>query len=724
MDPLLSRLSSDIFRKLVQEQRPEWALGQERVGGFQSVNSPEVAEGRFAAPTPEEAELNAVKTALEEQVQPARRLWDALPGWLEKWGLQHRKDTLEEQKLPAAQRNQGGTGFDVLDLYGGEKLMPLLLGVMMGAKGAKGLGGLTQVKYILGKEALEKGEAPQSVWRKYGVAKTKEGDYMFEPPLQVGESDALRQFQQAYPEETLRVLQGQGTREGYFWQPGNEIFAQGRTDVPITDFQSRRRVLEHELQHKIDSAEGRSSGTNLQDPLYYSNAAEVRARNAETRLDPAERVWEPSMTEDTSRLEQIIQKHPGAMAEAVKEKGGMWHPEAVERLAAPLQKSLSGYERYAVQENLDIGEALKPGLENIHNWSGRAIRNYLNKHAGTATDPLKDVEVPFGEGVKRWEELMDWSIGKANKEGLEKGQFWSPFPGSEKMKPGEEVYHVSNFTGGAGHGSYTAIQSYLSHVGDYLRQNVKPEKLQQYDLVRAVKETAANDARIAKEMEKAAAASMKDMPVYKDYGDGYKWVELKKPEKLSEEQTKGVQSSFKVRESGHGVDSDAAYVAVDAKGKPIENSYTGRQVTGRTPEEAHLAGQLAQEGNQMGHCVGGYCEGVASGESRIFSLRDAKGRSHVTVEVAPNEKFPVVGSGGDPNLPPNILQIKGKQNRAPSAEYLPYVQDFVRSGKWGEVGDLGNTGLRAAKRKGSDKIEYLTPEEASGPDIEFFEGRY
>jgi hypothetical protein len=43
----------------------------------------------------------------------------------------------------------------------------------------------------------------------------------------------------------------------------------------------------------------------------------------------------------------------------------------------------------------------------------------------------------------------------------------------------------------------------------------------------------------------------------------------------------------------------------------------------------------------------------------------------------------------------NINQIKGKGNRAPNPEYLPYVQDFVRSGDWGdEIGDLHYTGLK------------------------------
>lgn len=47
--------------------------------------------------------------------------------------------------------------------------------------------------------------------------------------------------------------------------------------------------------------------------------------------------------------------------------------------------------------------------------------------------------------------------------------------------------------------------------------------------------------------------------------------------------------------------------------------------------------------------------------------------------------------------PVSISQIKGKQNRKPNDEYLPFVQDFVRNsplgGQWSDVGDLQNTGM-------------------------------
>ena len=145
-----------------------------------------------------------------------------------------------------------------------------------------------------------------------------------------------------------------------------------------------------------------------------------------------------------------------------------------------------------------------------------------------------------------------------------------------------------------------------------------------------------------------------------------------------------------------------------------------------------LADALKYEGDTMGHCVGGYCDDVASGRSRIYSLRDAKGQPHVTIETRPERKLAeadlpddvrdmlaeemgdasreefeaaVAKAVAERQIPDRIVQIKGKQNRAPNPEYLPFVQDFVKSGKWSDVGDLHNTGL---KRLGG---EYYLPSE-------------
>jgi len=337
---------------------------------------------------------------------------------------------------------------------------------------------------------------------------------------------------------------------------------------------------------------------------------------------------------------------------AVKGKGGMWHPEAVRRLSKPLENRIitgEGASRLA-DGSPAFPEKLKQETEAL-DWSKKAIRNYLNKYAGTEGDPLKDVEIPHGTGVARWEALTDALINKQTAAEYKVGDGRNSVVAQQRdllknVPDNEPVYSTSVLSRVEGSPEYAnrSIQSYLSHVGDYLRQNVDPAKLSQYDLVRAVKETAANDARVAREMEKASTASTAQMPVHKAYPDGYKWVEVKLPEKLTPEQAAGVRRMTdkelkgeyaKDMDLGDYTPGEVAYVAVDSKGKPIVNSYTEQLAGAATPEQAWLAGRLAEEGNTMGHCVGGYCEGVASGESKIYSLRDDKGRSHVTVEAAP-----------------------------------------------------------------------------------------
>lgn len=478
----------------------------------------------------------------------------------------------------------------------------------------------------------------------------------------------------------------------------------------------------------------------------------------EPYLRPGELEQEPQPTPDNTMLGSVAAA-AGAFG-AVKGKGGMWHPEAVARLSEAISPRSRRAAVLARGEPQDAAALARDAEQaSLHTHSDRMVRNYLNKYAGTKEDPLKDVEIPFGEGTKRWEDAWDAAAkGRTARDLFARAdEHGYILPRElEAAKPEETIFGLrdSNIFDPRFNTSTKAISDYLSHVGDYLRQNVDPAKLPQYDLVRAVRETAANDARVAKEMEKGQAASMKDLPVYKEYPDGFKWVELKLPEKLTEEQSKLVRKAeIQVEGKPRGwsqYEQVQGYEAIGPDGKPIKNAYTGDNAGGRTPEEAYLAGQLAREGNSMGHCVGGYCEGVASGESRIFSLRDPKGKSHVTIEVSKGpvntldlmaemtgaesdaffkqmkkdgwitdssgvfrRKLPEGGwvsasnaekvsaiEASSPRLadlikqtPDRIDQIKGKQNRAPVAEYLPYVQDFVRGGKWGEVGDLQNTGL-------------------------------
>lgn len=221
--------------------------------------------------------------------------------------------------------------------------------------------------------------------------------------------------------------------------------------------------------------------------------------------------------------------------------------------------------------------------------------------------------------------------------------------------------------------------------------------------------------------------------MHKDYPDQpYAWYEFKTPKLES------LPEGYTVKPT----EKEGWFSVYEP---PSENYPNGRSTgaVGRSPEEAianhdfsrdALDKALKYEGETMQHCVGGYCPDVVEGRSRIFSLKNKKtGESHTTVEVKPSgvekgirnmpeaEREGLVQSikdqyfgGAMPTAKdedrffslidqayidkygapsPSINQIKGKQNKAPVDKYLPYVQDFVKSQPWSEVGDLKNTGL-------------------------------
>jgi hypothetical protein len=202
---------------------------------------------------------------------------------------------------------------------------------------------------------------------------------------------------------------------------------------------------------------------------------------------------------------------------------------------------------------------------------------------------------------------------------------------------------------------------------------------------------------------------------------------------------------------------------------PPENNPKGvswRQIKrpeGLPDEEAekYVREATKYEGDIMRHCVGGagHCEPLLRGDVELYTLRDAKGEPHVTIEVEPGQWNwqTIQESGGSPleavteakkrmgitpgneeefiknlngdqryekeqelrNLineiytekvgkspPAKILEIKGKNNRKPNDEYIPFVQDFIKSGQWSDVGDIANTDLVKHNGKYLTKQEY------------------
>jgi len=292
---------------------------------------------------------------------------------------------------------------------------------------------------------------------------------------------------------------------------------------------------------------------------------------------------------------------------------------------------------------------------------------------------------------------------------------------------------------------------HFDHIIDVLKQDlaarrITPEQLNKITMEQAVRRTADYDLERSVAMREAKIKEQEGFPVYKDYGEeGYRWIELAPPKELP--------AGYRVLQSDMGegfkVVDAAGNEAVATASRPTNNMGHTNIPFHKTEQEAiadalkydkRLEEALKYEGDTMGHCVGGYCPDVASGRSRIYSLRDSKGEPHVTVEVRPTKgqskyqtdwfaKQPeelqnkiteqalaehtlmagnrtpqedrftwgqafsnaIMNNMGE--VPSEIIQIKGKQNLRPVEKYDPYTQDFVKSGNWSNVGELGNTGL-------------------------------
>ena len=450
----------------------------------------------------------------------------------------------------------------------------------------------------------------------------------------------------------------------------------------------------------------------------------------------------------------------------IKNKGGNW-------LTGSVENALKGLKHKVTSENLanytpeQAAQLTASGRlarnDALNNWVDSNLTNYVKKEMATPEDPVRKLgeqgispvnpeqlnfrqemhgrfmnegqtAVAQSPAAKSWEGASDLSIspryvrdlinpaygneGNVNANIYQATKNKTEHPWLEKLEPESKVYGMSE--------NFRPSDLGFDHIMDVLRQDlaaghIRPEQLNKVSMEQAVRRTHEFDQEMAKKMREAAIKNTEGMPVHKEYPEGYKWIELTKPNNpLPEGYTAGVNDKF----------------VFDPSGKDVTH-----------PNIKALEDALKYEGDTMGHCVGGYCPDVLEGRSRIFSLRSAKGEPHVTVETKPgrpwNERsgifydnpelepswaeysknvnqearakgvdrpanyilgYPEWLMKNDPETfakhqkvfepaPQSITQIKGKQNAAPKEEYLPYVQDFVKSGNWSDVGDLGNTNL-------------------------------
>ena len=339
------------------------------------------------------------------------------------------------------------------------------------------------------------------------------------------------------------------------------------------------------------------------------------------------------------------------------------------------------------------------------------------------------------EAAQRWEAAADYALhnlpakNRLTTQGLEAENPWLL-----KVPPETMTYGAYSDSGGA---------LGFPHLVDELKNAINPTSglpenlrlkysdLEKVTVPQAVERVAKiNDWRAAQKAEADMARAMNPATqVVKEYPEqGFKWVELRAPKetgrKVSVEKPEmDLPPGFDERQArdaamdmafDEGLDEGTQ--AFDDFVRNMMTDFNRKKTVDMDESYKALEDALKYEGETMGHCVGGYCPDVVEGRSKIYSLRDKKGQPHVTIEVAPrnitaeeaiemaiSEGLPAKGMetfnrvaqimGSGDFMRQDIVQIKGKGNKAPKEDYLPAVQDFVRSGNFGKIGDLQNAGL-------------------------------
>ena len=437
------------------------------------------------------------------------------------------------------------------------------------------------------------------------------------------------------------------------------------------------------------------------------------------------------------------------MTNIMKPKGGNWVRNAEKEFLKPLypkgpthrDEALMLGGQWAEQVDDPVTKAMMDRNAAITNWLDTKLGKYIKNEMGTPEDPVRalaereilhyqpaelrgfnndlvvknmrqEANMPLeptgkSELAKSWENISDLAVKPARPYRMQIPVVTDRESADNWLDKIGGRYAVENPDASA----YSFVNSHIKtrdlgfdHIIDELdnamhpnsglppQLQLKPEDLSKVSVPQAVQ--LVDKINKWREKQKFAAnletANNPATFVHKEYPEGYRWVELKSPVIASSEQ------------------------AADA--------------------ENYLQKALKYEGEQMGHCVGGYCPSVSSGETRIFSLRDKKGVPHVTIEVKPKTesyesvKRKVDALGDQLNLDENarmemlinsgaidekgnillpldevqdIRQIKGKANRKPADKYLPFVQDFVKGGNWDRVLDLENAGLQRVPENGT-----------------------
>ena len=142
-------------------------------------------------------------------------------------------------------------------------------------------------------------------------------------------------------------------------------------------------------------------------------------------------------------------------------------------------------------------------------------------------------------------------------------------------------------------------------------------------------------------------------------------------------------ASFSIQEALAESENYQSFAQRKGKEESDVNPTLYRFADGWKVVELRTKQALEREGDLMSHCVGGYCDVVEQGESRIFSLRDSSNKPHVTMEYSPVKS--------------RFAQIYGPSNKKPEEYTIPYLREFIEEKFDGDIFSLLLAGVPAAK---------------------------
>lgn len=434
------------------------------------------------------------------------------------------------------------------------------------------------------------------------------------------------------------------------------------------------------------------------------------------------------------------------MAGVIKPRGGQW-------LTGNLDRGLSRLKMESIPLN---PQAYRPETvaqaQAINDWVDGPLRKYIMRDLAAPDDPIRKLaetqpihsptfehQFPGGEveghqmGVnpraKNWEDWADNEVFPLKAKDVKESTI-EKYPWVAKLSDDETLWNINSNTINS-----LGFDHLVDEIANGLQSGeINPESLKSgnFSVEAAVRYVAEKNRKAQEAATKAAEEELKNNLLntpFKEYDDGFKWVELgdtSDPKAMEACKLIGKHGGWCTQQDWaaeeYGSNGEKLFALLDPSGKPHAQIHVSKQ-----PDEMESEAlfeklyDLADSSDQL---------------SSVYELEGGYSGLRKLVERFPDTP---VGRYAQSILskvgPPRISQIKPMANDwgsqlvrdqlAKDPNYkkkiLPKLQDFVKSGEWGGVEDLDNTGLWKNPKTGT----FHTVEEAEADPtlMEIYESR-